>query len=128
MIVQRRYEAVRPAPVRARRRSKRVNLLRVLLCNRMVCVLLLALVVSSVLSVYVGAYATATETGYRRSDLVSQLKSLRLENEMLRLKLEQARQPSRIAEFALASGMEQSKDMVYLRTNEQPKIAQNLAQ
>lgn len=85
---------------------------------------MLALAVSLLASIYVSAYATATETGYHRGELLSQLKKLRIENETLRLKLEQARQPDRIAAFALASEMEQGTKIMYLAPNTQ-NIAQN---
>ncbi len=85
---------------------------------------MLAVAVSLVLSIYVSAYATATETGYHRGELLSQLKKLRIENEVLRLKLEQARQPDQIAAFALASEMEQGTKMMYLAPSEQ-NIARN---
>jgi cell division protein FtsL len=127
LLAQRRYEVVRPVSARPRKR-RRVGFLRALIRNRMACVLLLALAASFILSVYVGAYARATETGYHRGELLAQLKSLRLENERFRLQLEELRQPDRIAEFALASGMEQGRAMVYLRPVEQPSIARNLDQ
>jgi cell division protein FtsL len=87
---------------------------------------MLAVSVLFVLSVYVSAYARATETGYKRSDLVSQLKDVRQENEMLRLKLEQLRQPDQIGAYAQSKGMEQSVNMVYLKPAVQPNIARNI--
>lgn len=129
MIAQRRHEVMRPVTIRPRaRKAKRPNFLRALIHNRMACVVMLALAVSMVLSIYVSAYATATETGYHRGELVAQLKKLRIENEMLRLKLEEARQPDQIAAFAVASGMEQGTKMVYLAPNEQQNIARNVEQ
>jgi hypothetical protein len=120
---------MRPVTIRPRaRKAKRPNFLRALIHNRMACVVMLALAVSMVLSIYVSAYATATETGYHRGELVAQLKKLRIENEMLRLKLEEARQPDQIAAFAVASGMEQGTKMVYLAPNEQQNIARNVEQ
>jgi hypothetical protein len=129
VIAQRRHEVMRPVTIRPRaRRAKRPNFLRALIHNRMACVVMLALAVSMVLSIYVSAYATATETGYHRSELVAQLKKLRIENEMLRLKLEEARQPDQIAAFAVANGMEQGTKMMYLAPNEQQNIARSLDQ
>lgn len=130
MIAQRKHEVIRPVvSVRPRvRKARRTNLLRALMQNRMACVIMLAMAVSFVLSVYVSAYATATETGYHKGELMSQLKSLRLENEMLRLKLEETRQPDQIAAFAFANGMEQGTKMVYLAPNEQQNIARSLEQ
>lgn len=108
------------------RRRRRTNLLHALLHNRMACVLILALAVTSMLSVYVGAYARATEMGYHRAELLSRLKTFRLENESLRLKLETMRQPDSIAEFAIANGMEQGENMAYLKLTDQPRVAQNV--
>lgn len=125
VLAQRRYEVARPASARPRRR-RRIGILRAFIRNRMACVLVLALTASLVFCIYVAAYARATETGYQGGELLGQLKSLRLDNERLRLKLEELRQPDSIAEFALASGMEQGKMMVYLRPIEQPNIARSL--
>lgn len=124
MLAQRRYEAVRPAARRLRKR-RRTNLLRALIRNRMACVLMLALAVSFILSVYVSAYARAMETGYHRTELLSRLKVLRQENESLRLKLEALRQPDNIAEFAIANAMEPSTDIAYLTPTTQPHVARN---
>ncbi len=129
MIAQKRQEVMRPVVVRPRaRKAKRPNLLRAMIQNRMVCVIMLALAVSVMLSVYVTAYAKATETGYHRGDLITKLKDLRLENETLRLKLEQVRQPDEIAKYALANNMEQGTRMVYLAPNVEQKVARNLDQ
>ena len=128
MLAQSRYEVARPTAVLRPKRRRRVGLLRKLFRNRMLCVLLLALSALFVCSFYVGAYAKATETGYQRGELLSQLKTLRLENEQLRLKLEELRQPERIALFAVANGMEQGTRMTYVRAIEQPNIARNLDQ
>jgi len=125
MLAQRRYEAVRPAARRLRKR-RRTNFLRALIRNRMACVLMLALAVSFILSVYVSAYATAMETGYHRTELLSRLKVLRQENESLRLKVEALRQPDNIAEFAIANAMEPSTDIAYLTATTQPHVARNL--
>lgn len=124
MLAQKRYEVAKPTVVRPRRR-RRVGLLRKVFCNRMVCVLLFALGALFVLSVYVGAYAKATETGYQRGELLTRLKAVKLENEQLRLKLEELRQPERIATFAVANGMEQGTSMMYIRAIEQSSIARN---
>jgi hypothetical protein len=120
---------MRPVSVRPRaKKAKRTTLLRSLLGNQMARVIVVALVVTCILSVYVSAYARATETGYHRGDLMAQLKSLRLENETLRLRLDQARQPDQIAQFATENGMEQSTKMVYLAPRENQNVARNLEQ
>ena len=124
MLAQRRHEAARPVAFRPRRR-RRGNLLRALTHNRMACVLMVAAAVSFLLSVYVSAYARATEHGYERTELLSYLRQVRLENESLRLELEGRRQPDEIAAFATGSGMEQGQKMAFLRPVEQPHVAQN---
>ena len=129
MIAQRQHEVMRPVTIRPRaRKARRTSFLRRLIHNRMACVVMLALAVSLVLSIYVSAYATATETGYHKGELQAQIRKLRVENEMLRLKLEQSRQPDEIAAFAAANGMEQGAKMVYLTPNEPQNIARNLDQ
>ena len=124
MLAQRKYEVARPM-VRRQRRRRRANLLRTLICNRMVCVLALALAVSFMLIVYVSAYARATQTGYERDDLLVQLKNLRQENQSLKFQKDGKRAPEVIADFAIASGMQPSERMAYLRPVEQPNVAQN---
>lgn len=124
MLAQRKYEAARPI-VRRQRRRRRVNLLRAMICNRMVCVLALALAVSFLLTVYVSAYARATQTGYERGDLLRQLASVRQENQSLRFQKDGMRAPDMIAGFAAASGMVPGERMAYLKPVEQPSVAQN---
>lgn len=126
MIAQRSHEVMRPVAVRPRaRKARRLNVLQSLIQSKMACVIVLAMAVSLVLIVYVSAYATATQTGYHRGELLSQLKGLRLENESVRLKLEQVRHPDQIAVYALANQMEQGTKMVYLAPNEHQNIARN---
>ena len=124
MLAQRRHEIARAAAFRPRRR-RRANLVHALTHNRMACVLMLAAAVSFLLGVYVSAYARATESGYERTELLSYLRQVRLENESLRLQLEGLRQPDEIAAFALESSMEQGKKMAFLRPVKQPHVAQN---
>ena len=124
MLAQRKYEAARPI-VRRQRKRRRANFLRALVCNRMACVLALALAVSFVLIVYVSAYARATQTGYERSDLLLQLKNIKQENQSLRFQKDGMRAPELIAGFAAANGMVPSERMAYLKPVEQPNVAQN---
>jgi len=124
MLAQRSHEVARPVAFKPRRR-RRANLLHTLTHNRMACVLMLAAAVSFLLSVYVSAYARATENGYQRTGLLSHLRQVRLENESLRVQLEELRQPGEIAAFAARTGMEQGKRMAFLRPVKQPHVAQN---
>lgn len=121
---QRRYEVAHPIAYRPKRRKKE-NLLRALIHNQMVCVLLLAVGVLLLLIPYASAYARVTQKGYHKADLLSQIRSVRLENESLRLGMEELRQPSRIAAFALENGMVQGKALAYIRPAERPNLAQN---
>ncbi|HUV05206.1 MAG TPA: hypothetical protein VMX94_08875 [Armatimonadota bacterium] len=94
--------------------------------SRMACVLLLAVAVSFVLSVYVGAYARATENGYHKSDLLGCLRAVSIENESLRLNLDAIRKPDDIEGFALANGMVQGSKMAYLKSIREPRVARNV--
>lgn len=124
MLAERKFEVARPI-LRKQKRHRRASILRTMICNRLVCVLALALAVSFLLVVYVSAYARATQTGYERVDLVLQLKNLRLETEALRLQKDGMRAPEIIAGFAATSGMEPGERMAYLKPVEQPNVARN---
>ena len=124
MPAERKYEVMRPI-VKRQRKRRRANLLRALVCNRMACVLALALAVSFVLIIYVSAYAKATQTGYERADLLLQLKNLGLENQSLRFQKDGMRAPELIAGFAAANGMVPGERMAYLKPVEQPNVAKN---
>jgi len=100
--------------------------LRKLLCNRMICILLLASVVCAVLTVYAGAYARVTEEGYRKGELLSHLRDLKVQNEELRVTLDALRQPDQVAEFALANGMHPGDRMAYLKPADEPRLARNI--
>jgi len=123
MLAQRRYEAARPA-IRANRR-KRTGVLHRLFHSPMACVLLLAFTVLLVLGIYVSAYAKLTEIGYQKTQLLSDLRALKAENDALRMKLDEFRQPDRIAMFAGENGMEQSAEMAYITPPAQVHLAEN---
>jgi len=125
MLAQRRHEVLLPIDRRPRGR-RRKSLLRMLVRSRMACVLLLAVAVSFVLSVYVGAYARATENGYHKSDLLGCLRAVSIENESLRLNLDAIRKPDDIEGFALANGMVQGSKMAYLKSIREPRVARNV--
>jgi len=125
MLAQRRHKAAFSVACRPRRRRRR-SLLRVLARSRMACVLLLAVAVSFVLSVYVSAYARATENGYHKSELLTRLRAVTVGNESLRLKLDSLRKPDDIEVFAVANGMAQGSKMAYLKSTHQPRVAQNV--
>ncbi|MHB0913015.1 MAG: hypothetical protein ACYC2Y_06180 [Armatimonadota bacterium] len=122
MIAQRRYEVVRPV---IRKRRKKASLIRLILRDQMARVIILAVVAVLVGSVYVSAYSRFTSKGYLRGELLSTLSDLRKENESLRLDLETMKQPECIEEFAMAGGMEQSKEMAYIESDRQPRLAEN---
>ena len=124
MLAQRRHVAF-PVACRPRKRRRR-SLLRMLVRSRMACVLLLAVAISFVLSVYVGAYARATENGYHKSELLGRLRAVTVENESLRLKLDGLRKPDDIEAFAVANGMAQGSKMAYLESTHQPRVARNV--
>jgi len=124
MLAQRKYEVVRPT-VREQRRDRPFNLLGAMICNRMVCVLALGMAVSFLLTLYVSAYAKATQTGYERSDLLGELANIRQENQSLRFQKDGMRDPEVIAAFAAENGMVTGERMAYIRPVEQPNVARN---
>lgn len=112
MLAYKRQEVWKvPRKTKARRRHW---LMRVLLCNRLVCVILVAAVVCLGLTVYVGAYARVVEKGYQRSDMLAQLTALKIENQDLRVELDGLRRPDRIVRLAAEMGMRPSTEMAYL--------------
>lgn len=124
MMAQRKYEEA-PKVVRKSRKRKRVNLLRMLIGNHMVCIVVLAVAVSFVLSVYVSAYARATENGYEKSRLQAHLKAVNMENESMKLILENLQQPERVESFAVEHGMQQGSRIAYIVPVKQPHVARN---
>jgi len=96
-----------------------------MISNRLVCVLALALAVSFLLTIYVSAYARATQTGYERGDLLRRLADIRQENQSLKFQKDGMCAPEVIAGFAAQSGMVPSERMAYLKPVEQPNVARN---
>ena len=129
MLAQRRYEEIRPTVTRPRaRRRKRTSIVKALVRNRMAGILAVAVVASVMLNVYASAYAKFTRVGYQRSDMMATLRTIEKDNEVLRLRLDQLRQPETIEAYAITSGMMPSQEMVYLKSTEiQPHLAQNTA-
>lgn len=124
MLAQRRYEEVRPT-VRKYKRRKKISIVRSLLSNPMACVVIAAAVFCMLISTYVSVYAGYTEKGRSRAALLSNLNDVKKDNEKLKLSLEQLRQPERIEEFAVASGMKQCQQTAYLERMDRPRVAQN---
>jgi len=81
----------------------------------MASILVLAAAVCFLLTVYVSAYARVAEEGYRKSDLLSYLRALKIENQELRVQRDVLRRPDRITELAAAAGMVPSQQMAYVR-------------
>ncbi len=124
MLAQRKHEVRQHTVTRAPRRRKRSLILR-LFSNKTLGILLLASAICSVLIVYVGAYARVTEEGYRKAELLSKLKELRVENEKLSVTVDRLRQPDRVAVFARENGMSVGNKMVYLKPEVESHLAQN---
>ena len=74
---------------------------------------------------YVSAYARVTKKGYHKAERLYYLKMVKKQNDCLRLETEALRQPERIEAFAIEQGMKQSQEMAYLRSVNQPRVAQN---
>lgn len=125
MLAQKKNDLA-PSVIRRPKKGKRGGLLRWLVRNPMACVLLGAAVITMALSVYVGAYANATKSGYHKSALQVELKSLNMENAALQETLEKLRQPGWIDDYAAGSGMQQPSKMVYLEPSRRPTVAKNL--
>lgn len=127
MMAQNSYEMTRPVTGKTRNK-RRTSPFRALLRNQIACILLVAAVVCLIANVYISAYAGVVEKGYEKANLMSRLKTLRLENERLRIQLDEMRQPDAITKFADKNGMKQSDEMAYLSPTYQPKVAQNTEQ
>jgi cell division protein FtsL len=123
MLAEKRYEA-REAVYRPVRR-KNPGLLHAVKRSQMARVLIIAAGALLLVIPYVSAYANATQIGYDRAALTARLSRLKTENQMLRLQQDSLRQPQNIEAFAVASGMEQSRQMAFIKTDEQPNVAQN---
>lgn len=124
MSAQKKRETRKTPSSKASVRRK-PSLLGRLFCNKMIGILLAAVIVCSAFTVYVGAYARLTQEGYRKAELLSQLKELRVENERLEVSLDGLRQPDKVAAFAIQNEMCIGSRMVYLEQDEQPSLAKN---
>jgi cell division protein FtsL len=123
MLAQKRYEA-REAVCSPKRRRK-PGLLHAVKRSHMARVLIIAMGALFLVIPYVSAYANATQKGYDRAALTMHLSRLKTDNQMLRLQLDSLRQPQNIEAYAAQSGMVQSSKMAFIRTVEQPSVAQN---
>ncbi|MBP6964267.1 MAG: hypothetical protein KBC96_07670 [Armatimonadetes bacterium] len=124
MSAQKKRETRKTSSSRASGKGK-PGLLGRFFCNKMVRVLLVASVICFGATMYVGAYARFTRDGYRKAELLAQLRDLNVENERLEVGLTGLRQPERVAAFAVQNGMSVGDRMVYLEQDVQPSLAQN---
>jgi hypothetical protein len=124
MLAQRKYQTEQPIAVQPRRRRK-INPLARWVQSPIVRILVLAAAAVFVATIYVGAYAKATEKGYDRARLLSHLREVKLENECFRMQIEELRQPDRIAAFAAGHKMVEGERMAYLRPVQRSRVAQN---
>lgn len=126
VLAEKRYKEA-SSSVSQIRGKKRRGLIRAVVNSIMVCVCLASVIMCLVACVYVGVYAKATESGYRKSDLLAELRALRTENEELRLDLERQRRPAEIEAFATENGMQQVSPVAYLgEPTGEAQIAQNV--
>lgn len=126
VLAEKRYKEA-SSSVSQIRGKKRRGLIRAVVNSIMVCVCLVSVIMCLVACVYVGVYAKATESGYRKSDLLAELRALRTENEELRLDLERRRRPAEIEAFATENGMQQVSPVTYLgEPTGEAQIAQNV--
>lgn len=114
MLAQKRHE-VRYEIAPKTRRRKRKGLLGLLFSNPMVAILVIAATCFGVLTVYVSAYAKVAKQGYEKSDLQSYLKTLKIENQELRVQRDILRQPDRITRLAIENGMVPAQQMAYVQ-------------
>ncbi|MDI6826948.1 MAG: hypothetical protein QME62_00530 [Armatimonadota bacterium] len=114
MLAQKRHEVRYEVAPRVIRR-KRKGLVGLILGNRMLKILMVAVACFSVLTVYVGAHAKVIKQGYEKAYLQSRLKALEIENQELRVQLDILRQPDRITKLAIANGMVPAQQMAYVQ-------------
>lgn len=84
------------------------------------------LVLASAMTVllgYIGVYAQVTHTGYRRAELLTELRSERLENEALRVEIQQLTSPDRLASAAQMAGMLPGTEMNFISSPEPVAVA-----
>lgn len=126
VLAEKRYKETCSAVSQVRRKKRR-SLIYAVVNSIVAFVCVVSVVICLVACVYVGVYAKATESGYRKSDLLAELRALRTENEELRLDLERRRRPAEIEAFATQNGMQQVSPVAYLgRPTGEPQIAQNV--
>lgn len=109
-----------------RKRRRRSGPVDVLLRNPMVFCIVIAIVLCSVVTVYVSAYAKVTEKGYLRAQLHNRLDKVNMENQKLVLELSKLRKAESISDAAAKLNMKQSDKMAYLSPLEHPAVAQNV--
>ncbi|MBI2842804.1 MAG: hypothetical protein HYX78_05335 [Armatimonadetes bacterium] len=102
-----------PRVSRRRRRMRGVAFTRAVACALGVLFLL----------GYVGLYAQVTMYGYRRAELSRQIRQAEMENQALRAEIQTLSSPDRLAEAALATGLEPSAKCVYISTPRSMKFA-----
>ncbi len=124
MLANERFNSIQSTNGRSRSKRK-PSLFAVLLKSPIVGVLLIAGVFCVIANIYIGAYAGVQEKGYQKSQLNIKLRQLKLENDRLKLQLDQLRQPDEITKFANTIKLKQNEEMAYLSPYNQPKVAQN---
>lgn len=90
--------------------------LRRITTDQMGSALIFALVGLCALLVYVGMYAKATKNGYCRSQLATELREARVENQRLRADIQALSSPDRLSQIAKAAGMQQCGEFDYVRS------------
>jgi cell division protein FtsL len=125
VLAEKRKEVYSPI-YRAPEHTRKKSLLSVA-HSTMILVCLVCLASCFFACLHIRAYARATETGYKKSDLLSELRALRIENEKLRLEIDEHRRPTEIEAFAIERGMQQVNPVAYLEYKEkESQIAQGL--
>ncbi|MEN6521381.1 MAG: hypothetical protein ABFD46_09580 [Armatimonadota bacterium] len=112
-VTEQQQHKVLPPISRRYRKRRGVILARTVFC-------ILAMV--SLLG-YIGLYAQVTIYGYKRAELVKNMRQVEMENQALKAEIQTLSSPERLAEVASATGMTPGSDVVYISTHGDVKVA-----
>jgi len=87
---------------------------------RTACILIAAM---ALFLAYVGVYAKVTHMGFQRAALVSELRKARLENEALRVEIQNLTNPDRLASAAEDAGMLPGTDVSFVKPPQPVTVA-----
>ncbi|MEN6370877.1 MAG: hypothetical protein ABFD64_02595 [Armatimonadota bacterium] len=112
-VTEQQQHKVLPPISRRHRKKRGIILVRTVFC---------ALAMVSLLG-YIGLYAQVTIYGYKRAELVKNMRQIEMENQVLRAEIQTLSSPEHLAEAASAAGMTPGSDAVYISTRGDVKVA-----